>query len=137
MLVPKKDDTWRIVVDERLVNKYCIPTPEMSASTLDLIKMLNGAKIFTILDCKNAFYSLSLAEKDRQFTDISPPGLPQLELTRMPMGAKASTAALYRAVMNTLSEAVYVYVLVWADDILIYSQNIEDHIKHVDDVLKD
>ena len=108
----------------------------MRAPTLELIKMMDGATVFTTLDCKNAFYSLVLAEKDRPFTAFSAPGLQRLEFVRIPMGPKASMAALYQAMVSTLGEALYVYVLVWADDIIIFSKNIEDHIRHVRDVLE-
>lgn len=56
-------------------------------------------------------------------------------LTRMPMGAKASTSALYQAMVAALGRALYKYALVWADDIIIFSANIEDHIRHVKNVL--
>jgi len=136
MLVPKKNPgEFRIVVDSRMVNRVCRPVGGLSASTIDVIRVINGGKIFSTLDCKNAFYSLELVPEDRAFTAISPPGLPRLESTRMPMGAKASTAALYQAIVNTVGEALYQYVVVWADDMLIYSPSIEDHIKHVDDIL--
>ena len=137
MLVPKKEPgTYRLVVDLREVNRVCQPVGGMSAATLDLVKVMGGAKIFTTIDIKNAFYSLVLAEKDRKYTAISLPGMARLELTRMPMGAKGSMAALYQAMVNTLGDALYKYAMVWADDIIIYSKNGEDHIKHVDDILK-
>ncbi len=136
MLVPKrKPGQFRLVVDNRLVNSQCKPVGGMSASPLSIIKSMSGARIFTTLDCKTAFYSLVLTERDREFTAISPPGMPRLELTRMPMGARASTAALYQAMVATLGRALYRYALVWADDIIIYSQNEDDHVRHVDDVL--
>ena len=135
-LVPKKlPGTYRLVVDNRLVNMDCVAPGGMRASTLDVIRAIGGAKFFTTIDCKNAFYSLVLDERDRLFTAIRLPGFPCLVLTRMPMGAKASTAALYQAMVATLGEALYVYVLVWADDIIIFSKTWEEHIKHVDDVL--
>ena len=132
----KKPGQYRLVVDNRLVNADCKPVGAISASPLAIIKMMRGAKIFTTLDCKNAFYSLELAEKDRALTAISPPGIPRLELTRMPMGAKASMAALYQAMVSTLGEALYRDALVWADDIIIFSQNMEEHLEHVDSILK-
>jgi len=102
MLVPKKQSgQYRLVVDNRLVNAECRPVGSMSAAPLGVIRTMQGAKIFTTLDCKNAFYSLELAKKDREFTAISPPGMERLELTRMPMGAKASTAALYQAMVRS------------------------------------
>lgn len=137
MLVPKKTPgQFRLVVDNRRVNAVCRAVGSMSASPLSVIKAMSGAKIFTTLDCKNAFYSLELTEKDRQFTAISPPGMPHLELTRMPMGAKASMAALYQAMTKTLGDALYKYVLVWADDIIIFSKSMEEHIEHLRDVLE-
>ena len=136
MLVPKKKPgDFRMVVDSRQVNQACSPVGGMAAAPLDIIKSINGAKIFTTLDCKNAFYSLVLDEQDRPFTAISPPGMPKLELTRMPMGAKASTAALFQAMMATLGNAVYTYALVWADDVIVYSKNYEEHVRHLEDVL--
>lgn len=81
-----------ILLGTPFLEKYSRGFNRMSAAPLGVIKV-RGAKIFTMLDCKNAFYSLELAKRDREFTAISPPGMARLELTRMPMGAKASTAA--------------------------------------------
>jgi len=50
----------------------------------------------------------------------------RLELTRMPMGAKASTSALYQAMVDTLGDALYKYALVWADDVIIYSKSMRE-----------
>jgi len=87
MLVEKKEKrTYRVVVDNRLVNARCEPVGSTSASPLTMIKYMTGAKVFTTLDCKNACYSLVLYEDDRKFTAISPPRMQHLELTRMPMG---------------------------------------------------
>ena len=58
-----------------------------------------------------------LAAPDRPYTAMSIPGGPSPQSTRMPMGAKASMAALYQAMIDTLGEAIYRYVclLVCAD----------------------
>ena len=137
MLVPKKKPgQYRLVVDNRLVNAVCKPVGSISASPLAIIRMTNGAKIFTTLDCKNAFYSLVLTKRDREFTAISPPGMPRLELTRMPMGARASMSALCQAMGNTLGDALYRYALVWADDVIIFSKSMAEHVAHVDDILR-
>jgi len=138
MLVPKKNPgDYRMVIDIRLVNKVCKPVGGMCASTLDIIKMMSGVKIFTTLDCKNAFYSLLLHPLDMAFTSMTFPGKGKFKLTRMPMGAKASTAALYQAMVATLGEALYRYTLVWTDDIIIFSASLRDHINHVKMVMRD
>ena len=136
MLVAKKTPgQFRLVVDNRLVNKDCKPVGAMSETPLGVIRMMQGAKIFTTLDCKNAFYSLVLDERDREYTAISVPGFPRLELTRMPMGAKASMSALFQAMTDTIGDALYRYALVWADDITKFSKTEEEHVKHVETIL--
>lgn len=64
------------------------------------------------------------------------PGLGRFELTRMPMGAKASTSALYQAMTAIFADVLYKYVLIWADDIIIFSKTMEEHIWQVDDVFR-
>lgn len=73
MLVSKKTPgQYRLVVDNRLVNAECKPIGAMSAAPLGVIKTMRDAKIFSTPDCKNAFYSLELAKRDKEFTAISP-----------------------------------------------------------------
>jgi len=132
MLVPKKKPgQYRLVVDNRLVNAECELVGAISAAPFGVIKNTRGAKYFTTLDCRNAFYSLKLRKEDKEYTLISPPGMPKLELTRIPMGTKTSTAALYQAREKYTRRDLYRYVLVWADDIIISGSSMEEHIQHV------
>ena len=75
MLVKKKTPgKFRVMVDNRLVNADCKPpVGAMSASPLSINRMMNGAKIFTTLDIKNAFYCLLLAVPDCPYTAMSIP----------------------------------------------------------------
>jgi len=47
-------------------------------------------------------------KEDSQYTSITIPGIGNLELTRMPIGAKASTSALYQAMVATSGETLYI-----------------------------
>jgi len=134
MLVAKsKPGEFCLVVDNRLVNHECKLKGAMAAAPLGVVRIMAGAKIFSTLDCKNAFYSLEQDEKDRQYISFYAPGVGKLELTIM--GAKASTSALYQAMTATLGDALYRYALVWADDIIVYSKSMEEHKVHLRDVL--
>jgi len=45
-------------------------------------------------------------------------------------------AALQQAMVATLGEALYHHVAFWADDLIVYSKSMEEHVEHVDDVLR-
>ena len=97
--------------------------------------MTDGAETFNTLDLNKAFYWLLITWKYHPFTAFSIPDDMKLQLTRMPIDAKASMAAQYQAIMDTLGETIYRYALAWPDDIMIFNKS-ENHIKHVDDILR-
>lgn len=141
LMVPKKaidgKPQFRLVVDNRMVNQRCVAQVTPGASQIDTVRQLAGATYFTTCDLSNAFYSLILDKQDRPFTAITlPGGKGRYQLTRMPMGAVASMAALNTAIQQVLGDVISEYVAVWADDVVIYSKTKEEHVKHVMQVMQ-
>eukprot|EP00834_Sanchytrium_tribonematis_P008014 NODE_833_length_3618_cov_0.950270.p2 type:complete len:129 gc:universal NODE_833_length_3618_cov_0.950270:1671-1285(-) len=89
--------------------------------------------IFTKLDCRSGFYHIGLDKESQQYTAFSLPWGTYIWL-RMPMGISTAPEA-FQELMTSLIDHLS-YVLVYIDDILIFSHNLEQHLFHLETVFK-
>lgn len=134
VLVPKKDGSLRFCVDYRRLNAVTIrdsyPIPRMD----ECIDSLGDATVFTTLDCNSGYWQIEVAEEDRDKTTfVSHCGM--YRFLRMPFGLKNAPATFQRAVDIILSRVKWRFALVYLDDVIIYSKTVEDHFRHVREVL--
>ena len=133
IIVPKKDGKIRLCIDYRKLNaktvKEIYPMPRID-STLD---RLHGTKIFTTLDLKSGYYQVPVAEEDRHKTAfITKYGL--FQWTCMPFGLCNAPATFQRVMDAVLQGLNWQCCLVYLDDIIIYSKDIHEHAKHLEQV---
>ena len=95
-----------------------------------MLSRLRGARIFSKLDLRDGYHQIPVDPLHRHKTAfVCRYGA--FEYTVMPMGMKNAPAHFQRAMNLMLGDLVDVCVLVYLDDILIFSRNKEDHVKHV------
>jgi hypothetical protein len=131
LFVDKPDGSLRMVIDYRALNaitiknKFPIPHPQ------DLFDKLSGASVFSSLDLAQGYYQVLISEEDRPKTAfVTPQGLFQFKVLAMGLCNSANT---FQALMSRIF-APYIgkFVLVYLDDILIYSKSAAEHEKHLE-----
>ncbi|KAH7461789.1 hypothetical protein FOMA001_g18899 [Fusarium oxysporum f. sp. matthiolae] len=133
--VPKKNGKPRPVVDYRGVNARTIKDRTPLPLITELKDRLQGKKIFTALDLKGAYNLIRIKEGDEWKTAFRTRfGL--FEYLVMPFGLTNAPATFQRMINNVLRQYLDIFVVCYLDDILIFSDNEEDHKEHVHKVLK-
>ncbi|KAG1952394.1 retrotransposable element [Pimephales promelas] len=133
--VKKKDGSLRPCIDYRGLNNITVknryPLPLMSSA----FEILQGAKIFTKLDLRNAYHLVRIKEGDKWKTAFNTP-VGHFENRVLPFGLVNAPAVFQALVNDVLRDILNVFVFVYLDDIFIFSPSLQVHVQHVRRVLK-
>ena len=139
MMVGKKDDSsgsqqFRMVVNYKESNAMTI-SPEYPLPTIqEVLDLLHGAKFFTIMDMEQGFHQIRMAPAD-QFKTAFRTFMGQYEYKVMPFGLRGAPGT-FQAVMNHMFfKLIGRGVMVYVDDLLVYSKDLATHSTLLDEVL--
>lgn len=134
-LVPKKDGTTRVCVDYRRLNEFTVKDRHPLPRVDDMLEAMRGACYFTSLDAASGYWQIPIADRDVSKTAfVCTEG--QFEWLVMPFGLCNAPATYQRMMQDILSGFLFQFCVCYLDDILIYSKTFEDHIKHLQAVLR-
>ena len=134
LFVRKADGKLRLCCDYRRLNAiterdpYPLPLPQR------LIDKLTGAKFFTKLDLRSGYHQMRVEDEDVHKTAfVTPAGLLQWRV--LPFGLTNGPASFQRLMDSLFAKQSGVFLVVYLDDLLIYSRTWTEHLRHVREVL--
>ena len=134
LFVQKKDGSLRMCVDYRALNKQTIKNRYALPRIDDLVDQLSGARYFTSLDLAQGYHQIRVTAEDVPKTAFRTP-LGHFEYLVLPFGLTNAPATFQSLMNDVFREHLGHSVLVYLDDILVFSKTASEHVKHVEEVL--
>ncbi|KAK8941176.1 hypothetical protein KSP39_PZI010028 [Platanthera zijinensis] len=135
LFVKKKDGSLQLCIDYRELNKLTIrnqyPLPRID----DLFDQLVNARVFSKIDLRSGYHQMRIKEEDIYKTAFST-RYRHFEFVVMPFGLTNAPAVFMDLMNRVFKEYLDKFVIVFIDDILIYSKDKEEHAEHLKIVLQ-
>ena len=135
VLVRKKSGALRLCIDYRRLNaktrRDAYPLPRIEES----LDALGGAQYFSTIDLASAYNQVQVHPADRHKTAFTSP-LGLFEYNRMPFGLCNAPATFQRLMTNIFREDALKILLVYLDDIIVYSRGVADHLQRLERVFQ-
>ena len=135
VFAPKKCGALRFCIDYRRLNAVTLrdsyPIPRMD----ECIDSLGQANIFSSLDCNSGYWQIAMSEEDKKKTAFTSHfGI--FQFLRMPFGLKNAPMTFQRAIDIILAPFKWQSVMVYLDDVIVFSNNADQHLEDLTAVLR-
>lgn len=136
VLAKKKDDSLRLCIDYRRLNKKIIMDRYPMPNVEHQIDQLHSAKIYSILDLENGFFHVPVEKNSRKFTAFNC-HMGIFEFNRTPFGLSLSPSSFMRYInhvfRNLINKGI---VLIYVDDLIIPSTDVKEGLWRLKQVLQ-
>ena len=135
VIVTKKDGSARFCVDYRKINNITITDAHPLPRIDELLEKFRKGRWFTSIDLASGYWQVEMNHDDKDKTAFTC-HLGLYEFNVMPFGLKNAPPTFQRLMNKVLKEYLDDFVIVYIDDILIYSKTYEEHLEHLEKVFE-
>ena len=135
LFVRKKDGTLRLCIDYRELNKVTVKNKYPLPRIDDLFDQLQGSSVYSKIDLRTGYHQLRINPSDVEKTAFRT-RYGHYEYRVMPFGLTNAPAAFMDLMQRVFRDLLDSSVVVFIDDILIYSRSYEEHAAHLRVVLQ-
>ncbi|KAJ7991580.1 hypothetical protein DPEC_G00285340 [Dallia pectoralis] len=126
VVVKKKNGKIRLCIDYRKLNSRTIKDAYALPNIEETFSALSGARWFSVMDLKSGYYQVEMVEEDKHKTAFTCP-LGFYEFNRMPQGVTNAPSTFQRLMEKCVGDLHLSEVLVFLDDVIVFSQTLEEH----------
>ena len=135
VIVKKKDGSNRICVDYRGLNEVTEKDGHPLPRIEDSLDALAGATVFSTLDMTSGYYQVEVEPGDRDKTAFVTGRGHHLRFVTMPFGLCGAPSTFQRLMERVLQDLQWKTVVVYLDDVIVFSKTVEEHTQHLGEVL--
>ena len=135
LFVKKKTGELRMCVDYRALNAITVKNRYPLPRCDELFDQLRGVHVFSKIDLRSGYHQIRIAAEDVQKTAFRT-RYGHYEFTVMPFGLTNAPATFQNLMNSVLMQYLDQYVVVYLDDILVYSKTLEEHVVHLRNVFQ-
>ena len=124
-----------VCIDYRKVNAIMLADEYLLPHQSDILQALSSSQWLSTFDALSGFHQLEVVEEHWNITAFRTHKHSLLEFTRLLFGLHNGPAVFQRVMNKVLAKFLWLFMLVYIDDIVVYSQTFNHHVQHLDSVL--
>ena len=130
LFVQKKDGTLRMCIDYRALNNITVRDRYPLPNIQDLIDKLHGSTVYSSLDLQQGYHQIRIKPEDVPKTAFITP-LGQFQFKVLCFGLTNAPATFQRVMNSIFGQYIGKFVLLYLDDVLVFSKNADEHAQHL------
>ena len=131
VLVRKKDGSLRFCIDFRKLNSLTVKDSHPLPRICVTLESLAGATHFSTFDMNSGFWQVPMDEESKQYTAFTLGSMGLYECESMPFGLCNAPPTFQRLMQNCLGELNLTYCLIYLDDVIVFSNTPDEHLRRM------